>query len=41
MTEISKIDIWSCLEVWEMIIGICLGFGILKLELNDYGYSYL
>jgi hypothetical protein len=41
MTDFLEIGIWSCLEVWELIIGICLGFGIWKLELNDYGRSHL
>jgi len=35
MTDILKIDIWSCLEVSELIIGICLGFGIWSLTIMD------
>jgi hypothetical protein len=41
MTAILGMDIGSCLKVWELIIGICLGFRIWKLELNDDGRTHL
>ncbi len=40
-TDFFEKDIGSCLEVWELIIGICLGLGTWKLELCDDGRSHL